>query len=58
MKAAVGSAVASGGATWTSFFVATLPVVQWGAAAVAIVAGLVTVAIGAIKLRQWWKARS
>ena len=57
VKDAVISAGVSLGSAGTSFFVATLPVVQWFAAAVAVIAGLITIAIGATKLRQWWKSR-
>ena len=54
--AVIAAAVSVGGAS-ASFFVKTLPVVQWGAAAVAIVAGLTTITIGLTKLHSWLKSR-
>ena len=56
-KDAVISAAVSGGAAGASWFVKTLPVVQWCAAVVAIVSGLIAIAIGGIKLWTWWRSR-
>ncbi len=50
--AVTSGAVSVAGAS-TSFFVDTLPIVQWGAAAIAIVAGGITIALGVIKLMDW-----
>jgi hypothetical protein len=44
-------AVASGTSAVTSFFVATLPIVQWCAAVVAIASGLVAIVWGIKKIR-------
>lgn len=45
-------AVASGTSAVTSFFVVTLPIVQWCAAVVAIASGLVAIVWGIKKIRQ------
>ena len=45
------AAVTSGTSAVTSFFVATLPIVQWCAAVVAIASGLVAIVWGIKKIR-------
>jgi hypothetical protein len=57
VKDAAIAAVVSAGSAGTSFFVATLPVVQWLAAVVAVISGLVAIALGVTKLHQWLKSR-
>ena len=57
MKTAAVTGATSVAGAGTSFFVKTLPVVQWCAAAVAILAGAVTVLLGLIKLHAWAASR-
>ena len=57
LKDAAIAASVSIGSAGTSFFVATLPVVQWLAGAVAIISGIIAILLGVTKLRQWRKLR-
>jgi hypothetical protein len=56
-KKTVIAAATSSGAAATSWFATTLPVVQWCAAAVAVLSGLVALAVGLTKLHDWWGSR-
>jgi hypothetical protein len=57
LKTAAVSGLSSAAGAGTSFFVKTLPVVQWGAAFVAIIAGLITIVIALNKFHAWLKRR-
>lgn len=57
LKAAAATGAASVSGAGMSFFVKTLPIVQWCSAAVAVLAGLVTISIGMIKLHSWLRSR-
>jgi hypothetical protein len=46
----VGTAAASGGGTLISFFADTLPIIQWFAATVALISGVVAIILGIRKL--------
>ncbi len=49
---AVASAGVSATSAGASFFVATMPYLQWGAALVAIIAGIFAIAVSIKKLRR------
>ncbi len=57
VKSVMVNAGVSGGAAWTAWFSATLPVVQWLAAFVAILSGAVAISLGVTKLCQMWSKR-
>lgn len=58
VKTAFAAASVSTGSAATSFFVATLPIVQWSAAAVAVISGVVAIVVGGIKILEWWRNKA
>lgn len=48
----VGTAATSGGGTLVSFFVDTLPVIQWLAATVALISGVIAIILGLRKIAR------